>query len=255
MIKEINRQRNGQILLLAILLISLLMISTQLYVYEVSRSTVAFSPPNINSYVLSIKLGSEHVVIGALANISNGGEKSTLSTNLDEWTSFIENLYQFGKPILDSDFLDNPLYIMGTRLSWGTNGFGISSTVSDFNLSILDNPINAQLSFRINITTSLLQKVEGRVVQNDVKQINVTSSLSNEGNPALGTSVTVLFQDTGVWKLAQNQSGYFSIDYGNGTYLSSFEVDTPQVSMEISVCALDLRGIYVQANSTCTIAT
>jgi hypothetical protein len=248
-----ERQRKGQILLLAVLLISLLMISTQLCIYEVGRSTVVFSSPNINSYILSIKLGSEHVVTGTLANISNGGEKSILSTNLEDWTSFIENLYQFGKPILDSSFPDNPLYTGGTRLSWGTDGFGASSTVSDFNLSILDNPVNAQLSFRVNITTSLLQEAEGRIVQNDVKQINVSSSLFNEGVPALGTSITVFFLDMGTWKLAQNQSSYFSIDYGNGTYLTSFEVDTPQVSMGISVCTLDLRGIYVQANSTLTL--
>lgn len=253
MVERSHRQNSGQILLLAVLVITLLMLSTQLYIYEVGKSMDNVDSTQANNMIFAIRLGSKHVVTGSLANISYGGEKSVLPTNLEEWRSLIGRLYHLGKPFLNYTLHSTPSYSAGTYLLWGTNGFGITSAISDFNLSILDQQIDVRLSYKVNITTSIFEEAIGRTLQNTSKQIDVTFNLSNDGFPALAKNVSVQHQISGVWKPADEQGSYRLVDYGNGTYVSSFEVDTTQDAVNVSVLVLDLRGIYVQANTTCII--
>ncbi len=127
-----HRQSCGQILVIAVLVVSLVLLSTQLYIYEVGRSLEKTGSIGVNDFVLAAKLGSKHAVIGSLANISVGGDGSILFSNLERWGAFLGGLYQFGKPVLNFT-LENALpYANGTRLSWGTDGLGISSAYADF---------------------------------------------------------------------------------------------------------------------------
>ncbi len=247
-----KRQHSGQILLLAVLVITLLMLSTQLYIYEVGKSFDNGDSTQANSVIYAIQLGSKHVVTGSLANISRGGEKSVLSTKLEDWSSLIGSYYQSGRIVLSYTLHTTPPYSDGTYMSWGTNGFGITSALSDFNLSILDQQLDIRLSYKVNITTAIYEEAFGRTLQDTSKQINVTFTLSNDGSPALAKNVSAQFRISGLWKPADEQSSYRLIDYGNGTYVSSFEVDTPQDTVDVSVLVCDFREIYVQANTTCT---
>ena len=250
--KRNSRRCSGQILVLAILVVSLILLSTQLYIHEVGRSLEGHQSIRVNDFVLAVKLGSKHMVIGSLANISMGGDYSTIFVNLEGWASFIEGLYQFGKPVLNFTLRNTLPYTNGTRLSWGTDGYGVSSAYVAFNFSLSDRQVNVQLPYAVNVTTSLVLEAVYRTLQGSLKQVNVTCNVLNEGNPALAENVTVLYEDSGSWLRADEQSGYTFTDYGNGTYLISFEVDILEENVNVSAQVYDLRGIYVQANVTCT---
>ena len=242
-----RRQRSGQILVIAVLVICLVLLSTQLYIYEVGKSMDGTDSTRVNDFVFAVKLGSRHVIIGSLANISIGGANSALSANLERWASFTGGFYQFGKPVLNFMLTNTSQYTNGTYLSWGTNGFGISSAYTDFNFSLADRQVNVQLSYAVNVTTSLTVEGVYRNVQGDIKKVDVTINSSNEGNLALTKNITVLYDYLGDWFVPDFQN----TDYGNGTYLLSFEADIPGTDVNVSVQIYDLREIFVQANATC----
>ena len=246
-----DRQSSGQILVIAVLVVSLVMLSAQVYIYEVGKSFEGVESIRANNFVLAVKLGSKHMVIGSLANISNGGNTLTLSANLDQWASFVGGWYQFGKPILNFTLTNTSPYTNGVYLSWDSSGFGISSAYSDFNFSLADRQVTVQLLYSTNVTTSL--NIEGayRRVQGDTKQVNVIVNLSNEGSPALAKNITILYYSLGSWLVPSFQN----TDYGNGTYLISFEAAIPGIVVDVSAQVYDLREIYVQANATCTDVT
>jgi hypothetical protein len=239
---------------LAVLVVSLVMLSTQLYIYEVGRSLEETKSMSVNDFVLAVKLGSKHAVTGSLANISAGGDGSILSANLEGWASFTGGFYQFGKPVLKFTLKNTAPYTNGIYLSWGTDGFGVSSAYTDFNFSLSDNQVDVQLLYAVNVTTSLVMDGVYRTQMGDVKQINVTCNVLNERASALVENVTVLYY-SGSWLRADEQPGYSFADYGNGTYLISFVADIPEESVNVSTQIYDLREIYVQANATCASAT
>ena len=247
-----RRQCSGQILVLAVLVVSLVLLSTQVYIYEVGRSLEEVKSIRVNDFVFAVKLGSKHVVIGSLANISVGGDYSILYANLEKWAAFTESLYQFGKPVLNFALRDTLPYTNGTRLSWGTDGLGISSAYANFNFSLSDRQVNIEMPYTMNITTSLVVEAIYRTLQGNVKQINVTCNVLNERTPALAENVTVFYEDSGSWLRADEQANYVFTDYGNGTYIISFEADILQENVKVSAQVCDLREIHVQANVTCT---
>jgi hypothetical protein len=248
-----QRQRSGQVLVIAVLVVSLVLLSTQLYIYEVGRSLEETKSIQVSDFVLAVKLGSEHMVAGSLANISSGGDVLVLSANLERWASFVEGLYQFGRPILDFTPRNTLPYVNGTRLSWGTYAFGVTSAFADFNFSLSDSQVNAQLSHAVNVTTSLLVEAFYRRVDILTTEVNVTCIVLNEGEPALAGNVTVLYERLGSWFHADANEIYSFTDYGNGTYLVSLrESYLPLETINVSAQVHDSRGIYVQVNTTCT---
>lgn len=240
--------------MLAVLVVSLVLLSTQLYIYEVGRSLEEIGSMRVNDFVLAIKLGSKHAVTGSLANISAGGDGSVLFANLEGWASFTGGFYQFGKPVLNFTLRNTLPYTNGTHLSWGTDGFGVSSAYADFNFSLSDSQVDVQLPYAVNVTTSLVVEGVYRTLEGSVKQINVTCNVLNEGTPALAENLTVLYY-SGSWLRADEQTSYAFTDYGNGTYLISFEADVPEENVNVSAQVYDLREIYVQANAVCTSVT
>jgi hypothetical protein len=245
--RNTRRQRSGQILIIAVLVISLMLLSTTLYIYEVGRPSEAASEARVTDFVLAVKLGSQHVVLGSLANISTGGAESILRTNLKSWKAFIERSYELGRPVLSFSLTNTSLYNNGLYLLWGTEGFGVSSGSTEFNLSLTDHEVNAEVPYSVNVTTALAIEGRWRIVEGEMKQVNITLNLSNEDGSALAKDITLYYESQGTWPAAD----YRSSDYGNGTYALSFETDTPSNALNVSAHIHDLRGIHVQANVTC----
>jgi hypothetical protein len=245
------RQRSGQILIIAVLVVSLLMLSTQMYIYEVGRPLEDIDGTNVNEFVFALNLASKHVVTGSLANISAGGPTSVLSTRLERWASFIGELYQFGKPNVSYAPRETAPYNNGTLLLWDTNGYGISSAFVDVDFALQDHQTTLQLSFAVNVTLSLQSRGNHETLHDSVKRVNVVCDVSGEGTPVLADNVTVLFL-SGAWQRADAQSAYSFTDYGNGTYSVSFEADIPEESFIVATHIRDSRMIRVQANFTCT---
>lgn len=245
------RQCSGQILVIAVFVVSVILLSTQLYIYETSRSLERERTVRVADFVSAVRLGSKHVVIGSLANISQGRNNSNLESSLDGWTHFVGSLYQFGKPVLNFMLNHAAPYNNGTHISWETNGSGVSSAHVDFTLSLTQRQAQVQLPYIWNLTTSLMIHGFHRTVSGNTKQINVTCSLFNEEHPTLAQNITVLFETSNSWLSATEQSNYNFTDHGNGTYTASFEAEALEESVNVSAQAYDMRGIYVQANTTC----
>ena len=61
-----GRRRRGQILIIAAFGMAVVLLSTQAYIYKVSRDHVSSGYDSLGDYVLSVRLGSEHAVTASL---------------------------------------------------------------------------------------------------------------------------------------------------------------------------------------------
>jgi hypothetical protein len=246
-----QNRNSGQILLIAAFIMASLLLSAQLYILEVGKISGDTDSEALNDFMLNVKLGSRHVVIGSLANISNGGTWSVLEQNLQEWTEFMDNQYLFGKNTAEFTLEETVPYSSGIWLSWGTNGYGVSSAYADFVHSLAGREANVDLSYSVNITTSLLITSENQGLNETARQVDVTMNILNEAYPALAEQITVYYRVSGAWLTPDFANGYRLQDYGNGTYVASFTAIAPLID-EVSVHVIDCRGVCVQANATST---
>lgn len=247
-----QKRNSGQILLIAAFIMAFLLLSAGLYVFEVGKTISEVTPNSLNDFVLAVELGSRHVVIGSLANLSNGGSSSVLGLNLQKWSSFIGKQYQFGKSILNYTLEEATRYSSGVWIDWGSNGTGVSSAYANFTHRLLDREVNVNQSYFINITTMLLVESTYQERLGDEKQVNVTLNLSNEGKPGLTKQITVYYRVLDDWLIPDETSNYAILDYGNGTYVASFVANIPSLNPEVSTYVVDQREIHIQANATST---
>jgi hypothetical protein len=104
----------------------------------------------------------------------------------------------------------------------------------------------------MNITSTISIESTYKIVSGDTKQINVTVNLLNEAQPALAKQVTIYYKSLNGWLIPNATNNYEIVDYGNGTYIASFNADVTLQNVEVSAHVLDQREIYVQANATST---
>jgi len=247
-----KRNRSGQVLLVGVLIIALLLLSTEIYVYDLGKAIEEAKQNPLSDLILAVRLGSQHVVVGSLANISQGGTNQTLEINLKRWSSFVGRFYQSGKCILNFSLRETAPYSSGIWISWRTNGLGVSGAYTNFTLRLLDRGTDVNLEYAINTTTTLLIQGTYKEMLGNSKKVNVTCNLLNEGKPALAGNLTLYYNNLDDWLVPGPQNNYTIIDYGNGTYFISFIADISSSAVEVSVHALDQREICVQANVTCT---
>jgi len=247
-----KRNCSGQVLLVGVLIIALLLLSTEIYVYDLGKAVEEGKQNSFSDFILAVKLGSKHVAVGSLANVSQGGTNQTLEINLKEWSSFVGGLYQSGKCIQIFTLREIAPYSSGIWIFWGINGVGVSGAHANFSLQLLDRGTDVNLKYAINITTTLLIQGTYKEMQGNSKQVNVTCNLLNEGKPALAENLTLYYKNLDEWLTPSPQNNYTIIDYGNGTYFMSFVADISSSIVEVSVHTSDQSEISVQANVTCT---
>ena len=249
--KAFRKNESGQILIICVLVVSLVILSTQLHIYEVAQSLHGVSQLQTSSFLFSIERDSRNVVVSSLVNVSSGGDSAILPSNLNTWASFLRRMPQSGTPHLTFEVAQAP-YVNGTRLAWGDDGFGVTSAYCDFAVSFLGQYANTNMMFPVNVTTSIQLFAYCQNLGGNLKQVDMTGRVFNEDAPALAQNVTVLFQNaTGYWLSAAGQPSYRFADSGTGVYAARFEVDTPQPTVSVSMQVSDLRGVHVQANTTC----
>jgi len=247
-----KKQSSGQVILIAVLAMALILLSTQIYVFEVNMSTVNLDSTSLNDYFFAIKTGSRNVVTGSIANVSWSGSNAVLVANLDRWVTLVNRQNQFGRSTLNYTVEETTPYSSGIWLSWGTNSFGVSSAFAHFTFNLSDREVDADLSYFINVTTTLIVEGTYKTILADERQVNVTVNLSNEGKPALASQVTLYYRILDSWLAPNASNNYVFTDYGNGTYFASFLADIPSQTVEVSVLVRDQRQILVQANATCS---
>ncbi len=250
MIKQKKRRRNsGQMLIITALAISLLLVSTFYYVFEVGNSGNNSTQASLNNYILMIKLGSTRTVLSSLVNVTYNGDSAVLAENLERWKETLKNECIFGLCVLNTQIWNVSPYSSGFWIDWGANGNGVSSSYVKFNLTIYGREVEAQLEYLVNVTTSLVVKGTYSQVEGLEKHIELTCEIFNEGTPALAQNFTVHYNNGSSWTQAQN---YSLNDYGNGTYRITFNAYIATSTVQVSVGAHDLRQVYVQTNTTCT---
>ncbi len=129
-------KNSGQIIIIAAFVIATLLLSAELYVFNVAKTTNEIKFNSLNDFALAVKLGSQHVVVSSLANSTNGGTNNILMSNLESWASFVSSEYDFGKSILNCTAGDTAPYSSGLWINWGSNGYGVSSAYAEFTYTL-----------------------------------------------------------------------------------------------------------------------
>lgn len=250
--KKIRANSSGQLLLVAALVIALLISSTTIYVYEVSREQNSQDYSSFSNLMLNAKQITRNAMISSLANASIGGEKTILTSNLNELSQVLQSLNHFGTCYLAFATLNDSNYDEGIQLSWNTSEAGVSSVYSNFTLKIYGNAAeNFTLNYALNISTAItISGYYSRLI-GDEKQVNLTCNVYNEGQLALAKNLSVFYNNFGSWAHVNSSNNLSITDYGNGTYRIFFTVSVPSDSVQVSVHTYDLRSIFVRANTTC----
>ncbi|MGQ9544159.1 MAG: hypothetical protein ACUVQX_00075 [Candidatus Bathycorpusculaceae bacterium] len=250
--RKLKRNSRGQLLIVASLAIAILISSTTIYVYEVSRETNSNFIPTFSSLVLSSKQSAKNAVISALSNISNGNQKVILANNLDRLSQAFRSLNYFGICKLTFTLLNDSNYDSGVWLSWEAENIGISSAYVNFTFEIYGQTANVAANYVINVTTYIA--VNGYCIQDskEEKIVNLTCQVYDEEGPAKAVNISLFYEENGEW-IQVNSSNRLAIrDFGNGTYTISFYIVTSSNFVKVSTHVWDLRGIFVLANTTCT---
>jgi hypothetical protein len=248
--KYYSRKNTGQLLIVAAFAIALLISSTTMYVYELSRGTANTSESAVADFMFAVKQTARNVVTGSLANISNGGQKTVLASNMNRLIETLRSLRQHGICNLTYLALNSSNYDEGTRLSWGINGSGFSSAYASITVKIYDVSSQASMDSAINITSLLTLSGKYATLAGGKKNVSLMCTLTNEGQPAIAKGMTFFYDNGGVWTQVNASNGLTIIGLGNGTYIVSF-ITTVTTPVEVSVCMIDLRNVFIRANITC----
>jgi hypothetical protein len=250
-----SRGNSGQVLIIASLVVTLLLLSTAVYVSEIEKNVAVYDSrvdPAFSAYKLSVT----HTVISALANISNGGSADALAADLNQFKSVVGN-HSFDA-IVNMDFtpLNMTPYQDGIWISWDASGRGISSAYVNLVLNSSGTSATYYSEYAISVTSEINVNGYYTLLTGSQKQVNLTCNILNEGKPALAQNFTVYYEQDGSlspeeWVQAASPS---ITDYGNGTHIISFTANTtnPDDPMLVSVHSHDLRHVLIEANVTCT---
>ena len=249
--REFNANCSGQLLIIAALAIAVLISSTTIYVYELSKETSSTDYASINNFILALKQSTRNTMISSLANASNGGEKSVLTTSLNELSEVFRTLNYCGICQLAFTSLNDSNYDNGVWLSWNTSKLGVSSAYANFTLNVYDVAGTISVEYTVNMTTTVTINGSYTSLGGDEKLVNLTCKVYNEGEPTLAKNMSLFYANQGNWTRVDESNNLAIVDYGNGTYLISFNISVSSDSVQVSTLAHDLRDVFVQANTTC----
>jgi hypothetical protein len=251
--KPCRRSNSGQLLTVAALAIAVLISSTTMYVYDLSKDTNNTDTLPVGDFVFVLRQSTKNTIISSLANVSNGGATTALTTNLAELSTLLKETQHFGICNLAYTVHNDSSYNLGTRLSWNVPSTGSSSAFANFTLQIYGLTAKVVSEYSINITTSLTVNGSYVTLGNGEKNVSLTCRLYNEGQPSLVKNLTVFYANGGNWTKVETSNNLSVTDYGNGTYHASFTVAVAE-PLQVSVHAVDLRDVFVRADTTCPAA-
>ncbi|MEM2281781.1 MAG: hypothetical protein QXZ68_07370 [Candidatus Bathyarchaeia archaeon] len=248
--RKFRADRSGQLLIVAALAIAILIASTSIYVYELTMEQQTVESGSAVELALAVKTGLRNAIISALANITNGGQRTVLAENLGMLACTYMQLHPQQLCQIHYTLLNNNGYEDGVKLSWNNNGLGVSSAYTSFTLKILGLTSNITINEAVNVTTFLT--VEGYYTANgneSIKTVRLTCNIFNENKPAKAKKIAVYWEQAPeLWVPVENPD---IADLGNGTYTITFAVTTASESVNVSVQIVDARNIFVMANATC----
>ena len=248
--RKLRANSSGQLLIVAALMIAILISSTTIYVYQLSRETNSTHSYPISDIILALKQSTKNTMISSLANVSNGGEKVILEANLNNLSQVFRNLHKLGMCHLSFTVVNDSKYDSGVCLSWNPNGSGVSGAYANFTLKVNGMATNVAVDYAVNVTTSVAINGSYTRLEGEEKLVNLTCRVLNEEKPALAKNITLFYENLGSWVPVNSSNNFSVVDYGNGTYLLSFTVSVSS-PVQVSAHICDLRQVFVRANTTC----
>ncbi|XHH07906.1 MAG: hypothetical protein ACFCUE_10040 [Candidatus Bathyarchaeia archaeon] len=243
-----NRANQGQVLIVAALVIVIMLLSTAMYIADIQKTQLrAQTETDLN--LPFYKQGIQHTMINALVNISDGGDTGVLLSNLEGFNTFVE-AQSFGAFFTsDVTLQDDALYDNGVWLSQNQSGTAVIGAYAGFNVESSGTNGKIQSAFSLNVT-SMLQAQGVYSIDNSSKQAQLTCKIFNEGQSALAENFSVSVETDGLlayenWTLVEAPN---ITDYGDGTYLITFNALTeqPENPLLVWLTCQDQRGITLQ---------
>lgn len=240
-----SRANQGQVLIVAALVIVMMLLSTALYIGDAQKTQLkAEAETNLN--LPFYKQGLQHTITSALANISNGGSTGILQTDLNAFNQFISD-YSFDAFFTSTVALYNgSSYQNGVWKAQNSSGKAVLSAYSSFTVNSSGTKETTQTIFNINVT-SMSQTQGSYSQQGSIKNVQLTCKVFNEGQPALAGNFSISFEEDGNldsenWINVESPS---ITDHGDGTYTISFSAvtDQPENPLIVWFSVVDQRGI------------
>lgn len=237
-----NRRNSGQVLIIIALIVTLLLLSTSLFVVESLRDELVYQQGSSQTFSF-YEQGIKHTVISALANASSGGDSTILFEDLNRFETVAANHSYNSILQMATTPINSTPYQNGIWIDWSSNGKGVTSACVNYSLDSSETSSTYNSENLINVTTGIELNGFYRIIAGSTKQVNLTCSVSNEGNPALAKNFTVYYERDGSllteeWRQVSSPN---ITDFGNGTYSMSFTISTltPTDSVLISVKCLE----------------
>jgi hypothetical protein len=248
--RSFRRDNKGQVIIVTGLLVSLILLSTALYVIEVEKA-VPTVYANQDSDFSAYKQSARSTLISALANATDGGSQNMLSADLDQLKTAILSISYQDMLTMDCKTLNSNGYQNGFRISWGANGQGVSSAYATIAYASSSPSASSHLEYAVNVTSAVSLSGNYQQIDENTKQVNLSVNVLNEGKSALAQNFTFSYQtETGSLVVTSPSV----TNFGNGTYKVSFNAQTANLNdpLVVSMLCQDQRSIFVGANIACT---
>jgi hypothetical protein len=251
---SLRRNSSGQVIVITALLVAMVLLSTSVYVIETANNVPKVGSET-NDVFWAYQQAAKNALISALANVTNGGNPSVLTRDLDELKSTI--LSTSFQSMLQINFVPLTMapYQNGFYISWGTNGQGTSSVCITLGIHSTGTSSTSNSENAICVISQVSLSGSYTLLNGTLNQVNLIVSLLNEGKPALAQNFTFYCADalssTENWTKVTSPN---ITDFGNGTYAVLFyaQTDQPTDPVLASVYCQDQRGIILRANVTCS---
>ena len=253
--RSLKHNSSGQVIIITALLVASLLLSTAIYVFETEKDVPTADTAEEN-VLPAYQQGTINTLISAIANVTNGGDPSVLTADLNELNAAITNDSYQAMLQMTYTPLNVAPYQNGIWISWGADGQGVSSVYVSFVFDSSSSSTSSNLEYNVNVTTEA--DLSGNYqLDGNLMQVNLTVNVLNEGAPSLAQNFTFYFEEYSGSLLTENWVKVDSpsiTDFGNGTYSVSFTTETDPSNDPLPVFMLcqDQRGIVVGANVTCT---
>lgn len=267
------RDKRGQFIIIAALLIALMIISATSIMFSAGTY---FKHEQWEEYLIvidGVKTGTANVLKLSLANYTQTSDGNVLKTNLDCWRDAVKKAYSGFGAILGyslasgsySAYGMNPInYYLGLNRTWNKPiSFSVANATTSLNISsvgLTGYRFTSVVFLKMNITDALWYDGQG---QNPGPFVGVRVVMYAEG-PAMITNLQksnfVLFQikTGGVW----GNQNFTLVRYYESTghsgnpalnayvYELRYDASSDPVSVTASVSVVDTRGIKVTGNVT-----
>jgi hypothetical protein len=248
--RNFNSNKSGQVIIVTALVVSLLFLSTALYVIEIGKE-VPTVEPNQSNVFSGFRQPMTNTMISALANATSRSNPNILEIDIAELkTIILANSYQ-AMLTMDYSTLNSNGYNNGLLISWGINGRGVSSACASFVFASSNFQANSNIEYALNVTSAVNSSGNCEQINDTTKQVNLTLNVLNEGKAALAQNFTFSYRKGTDWIRVDSPT---VTSLGDGTYKSIFsaEQSLPNDLMIVSLLCQDQRGIFVGATLTCT---